>query len=64
METASEKAMQLYEQGNEFRRRGEWHRAINCYTEAIRMDATSPANEARNMLKSILDYRYKDYYNP
>ncbi len=54
----------LYLRGNEHRQKGEWHLAINCYTEAMELDADSPAAEAKAMLERILEYRCKDYYNP
>lgn len=57
-------ARQLYLQGNEYRRRGLWHEAINCYTAAMENDPDSPAGAARAMLEEILNYRCNDYYNP
>ena len=53
-----------YLQGNEYRRRQDWQSAINCYIEAIRLDADSPAVEAKRMLDDILNYYHKDAYNP
>ncbi len=57
-------AEDLYNKGNEYRRRGEWHLAMNCYSEATELDADSPAAEAQAMLQRILEYRCTDYYNP
>ncbi|MCI5817736.1 MAG: tetratricopeptide repeat protein [Prevotella sp.] len=53
-----------YLQGNEYRRQQDWQSAINCYIEAIRLDADSPAVEAKRMLDDILNYYHKDAYNP
>ncbi|WP_091960922.1 tetratricopeptide repeat protein [Prevotella sp. tc2-28] len=54
----------FYKQGNEARKRGEFHEAINCYIQAIALDPDSPAVEAKRMLDDILAYYNKDYYNP
>lgn len=53
-----------YEQGNEYRRQGNWQQAINCYLEAIALDPDSLAVEAKKMLDDILNYYNKDMYNP
>ena len=53
-----------YLQGNGYRRQQDWQSAINCYIEAIRLDADSPAVEAKRMLDDILNYYHKDAYNP
>ena len=57
-------AQRLYEQGNAYRRQSLWHEAINCYIQAIELDANSPAVEAKQMLEDILAYYNKDMYNP
>ncbi|MCR4583064.1 MAG: tetratricopeptide repeat protein [Prevotella sp.] len=57
-------AEEYYQQGNAFRRRGEWHEAINCYIRATELDPDSPAAEAKRMLDDILAYYNKDMYNP
>lgn len=57
-------AEDYYIQGNEYRRKQDWQAAINCYIEAIRLDADSPAVEAKRMLDDILNYYHKDAYNP
>ena len=57
-------AEEYYQKGNEARKQGLWHEAINCYMEAIRLDPDSPAVEANRMLDDILDYYCKDMYNP
>ena len=54
----------FYQQGNEARKRGEFHEAINCYIQAIALDPDSPAVEAKRMLDESLAYYNKDYYNP
>jgi outer membrane protein assembly factor BamD (BamD/ComL family) len=57
-------ARQYYEKGNEARRRGQWHEAINNYIRAAELDPDSPAVEAKRMLDDILAYYNKDMYNP
>lgn len=57
-------AEEYYRQGNDFRRQGNWQKALNCYIEAIRLDPESPAVEAKKMLDDILNYYCKDIYNP
>ena len=57
-------AQEFYEQGNEARRHGLWHEAINSYIQAIELDPESPAVEARRMLDDILAFYCKDMYNP
>ena len=59
-----DKAEEFYLKGNECRRKGMWHEAMNCYSEALDIDPESPAKEAREMLASILNFRCKDFYNP
>ena len=55
---------ELYEQGNDYRRQGNWQEAINSYIQAIELDPGSPAVEAKAMLDDILNYYHKDAYNP
>ena len=57
-------AEEYYQQGNEFRKQGDWQQAINHYLEAIALDPESPAVEAKRMLDDILNYYCKDMYNP
>ena len=57
-------ADEYYRKGNEYRRRGDWQHAIDCYLEATSLDPDSPAVEAKEMLDSILSYYCKDIYNP
>ena len=53
-----------YKKGNEARRHGLWHEAINCYIEAARLDPDSPAVEGKRMLDDIMAFYHKDAYNP
>lgn len=55
---------EYYQQGNAFRKQGDWQRALNCYIEAISLDPNSPAVHAKKMLDDILDFYNKDSYNP
>ena len=57
-------AQEWYERGNEARKRGQWHEAINCYIQAIALDPDSPAVEAKRMLDDIMAFYCKDMYNP
>ena len=54
----------IYQQGNEARKRGQWHEAINNYIQAIALDPDSPAVEAKRMLDDIMAFYCKDMYNP
>ena len=49
-------AQEYYEQGNEARKRGQWHEAINSYIQAIELDPDSPAVEAKRMLDDIMAF--------
>ncbi|MBR6962820.1 MAG: tetratricopeptide repeat protein [Prevotella sp.] len=57
-------AEEYYQKGNEARKQGLWHEAINCYMEAIRLDPDSPAVAAKQMLDDIMSFYCKDMYNP
>jgi tetratricopeptide (TPR) repeat protein len=57
-------AQEYYEQGNAYRKAGNWQEAINCYIKAVELDPNSPAVEAKQMLDDILSFYHKDYYNP
>ena len=57
-------AEEWYQQGNEARKRGEFHEAIKCYMQAIALDPESPAVEAKRMLDDIMAFYCKDMYNP
>lgn len=54
----------LYQQGNGFRKVGNFSEAINCYIKAIELDPESPAVEAKKMLDDIMAFYCKDMYNP
>ena len=43
-------AEEWYQKGNEYRKQGDWKHAIDCYLEAIELDAESPAVEAKKMI--------------
>ncbi len=62
--TPQASAEQLYQQGNGFRKAGNFSEAINCYIEAIKLDPSSPAVEAKRMLDDIMAFYCKDMYNP
>ena len=53
-----------YEQGNAYRRQGNWQKALECYAEAIELDPESPAVHERDMLNNILGFYSKDALNP
>ena len=57
-------AQEFYELGNEARKRGQWHEAINNYIRAIELDPDSPAVEAKRMLDDIMAFYCKGIYNP
>ncbi len=57
-------AEEFYRKGNEYRRKGDWKHAIDCYLEAIEQDPDSPAAEAKRMLDDILNFYHRDAYNP
>ena len=57
-------AQEFYELGNEARKHGQWHEAINAYIQAIELDPESPAVEAKRMLDDIMAFYCKDMYNP
>ena len=57
-------AEEWYQQGNAYRKQSQWHKAINCYIEAAKLDPDSPAVEAKCMLDDILSFYCKDMYNP
>lgn len=57
-------SLEFYLEGNEHRKRGDFAAAMNCYAESIRLDADSPAVEARKMIEDIMNFYCKDYYNP
>ncbi len=54
----------LYNKANELRRSGNFAEALNLYTEAVSLDADSPAKVAKEMLEAQFAFFCKDYYNP
>jgi outer membrane protein assembly factor BamD (BamD/ComL family) len=62
--SVQEQAEALYKKGNECRKRGSFHEAINYYIEAARLNPDSPAVEAKKMLDDIMAFYCKDMYNP
>lgn len=54
---------EYYIKGNEYRRRGDFQRAMNCYNKAVALNPSSPACVARQMLADQYAYFHKDYYN-
>lgn len=57
-------AEELYKEGNRQRRLGNFQQAMNCYMEALDLDPESPAKEALEMMKNIMEFYHKDAYNP
>ena len=55
---------EFYIRGNDFRRQGDFKRAMEAYMESIALDANSPAVEAKKMLESIYAFYCKAMYNP
>ena len=54
------KAEDYYQQGNAWRKQGDFKRAIDCYLEAIALDPESPAVAAKEMLDDIMNFYCKD----
>lgn len=57
-------ADEWYEEGNAWRKQGDWQMAQNCYLKAVSLDPDNPAKTASEMLDEIMEFRYKDFYNP
>nr|WP_294702298.1 tetratricopeptide repeat protein [Prevotella sp.] len=57
-------AEEYYQQGNAWRKQGDFKRALDSYMEAIALDPESPAVAAKEMLDDIMNFYCKDYYNP
>lgn len=49
--------------GNLHRQRNNWKLALQCYAKAIELNPHSEANEAREMLLSIVQFRDVQRYN-
>ena len=46
-------AEEYYQQGNAWRKQGDFKRALDCYMEAIALDPESPAVAAKEMLETV-----------
>ena len=57
-------AEEYYQEGNAWRKQGDFKRALDSYMEAIALDPESPAVAAKEMLDSIMSFYCKDFYNP
>ena len=57
-------AEEYYQQGNAWRKQGDFKHALDCYMEAIALDPECPAVAAKEMLDNIMSFYCKDYYNP
>lgn len=57
-------AMLHYLRGSVFMKMGNWQMAMNNLIRSEQLDANGPAKEARRMLTDIMDFYYKDMYNP
>ena len=57
-------AEEYYQQGNAWRKKGDFKSALDSYMEAIALDPESPAVAAKEMLDDIMNFYCKDYYNP
>ncbi|MDD4738454.1 MAG: tetratricopeptide repeat protein [Bacteroidales bacterium] len=52
-----------YLRGNVFRKQQDWKNAINNYSQAIEINPSSPAKDARDMCIEILNFYNTDMYN-
>ena len=57
-------AEEYYQEGNAWRKQGDFKRALDSYMEAIALDPESPAVAAQEMWDDIMSFYCKDYYNP
>ena len=57
-------AEEYYQQGNAWRKKGDFKRALDSYMEAIALDPESPAVAAKEMLDVIMNFYCTVYYNP
>lgn len=53
-----------YQRGNDYSRKQDFQKALQCYMEAIALDPESPAVEAKEMLDNIYSFYCRDMYNP
>lgn len=53
----------FYLLGNAWRKKGNWQMAMNNYLEAVQLNPESPARQALDIAREILDFYNKDMYN-
>ena len=63
-EEKTSEADRYYQLGNQYRKQSDWQHALECYNQAIELDAFSPAVKAKEMIENILSYYCKQMYNP
>ena len=61
--TGTDKSELYYLLGNIYRKKGDFHFAMDYYTKAIEENPESPAVEARKVLQGIMNFYNKDMYN-
>jgi len=59
----ADKSELYYLFGNAYRKKGDFHLAMDYYTKAIEENPDSPAVEARKVLQGIMNFYNKDMYN-
>ena len=53
-----------YLRGCAYMKKSDWKSALDSLLRSEQLDSNSPAAEARQMLSDILNFYYKDMYNP
>ena len=53
-----------YLRGTIYMKSCDWQLAMNAFLRSEELDKEGPAVEARQMLSDIMDFYYKDMYNP
>ena len=53
----------FYLLGNAWRKKGNWQMAMNNYLEAVQLNPESPARQALDIAREILDFYNTDMYN-
>lgn len=53
-----------YQLGNAYWKLQDWKKALDSYSQAIKLNPQSPAVQTREMVMSIIGYYYKDVLNP
>jgi len=59
----TDKSELYYLFGNTYRKKGDFHLAMDYYTKAIEENPDTPAVEARKVLQGIMSFYNKDMYN-